>query len=431
VRTTEYASFGLVHYEHVAAGFVLHFSFHSVGDFGSAYRLHEVEREVQSGGDAAGGEAVGVVDDAGVRYRRAVFFEVVDGGVVGDRWSTLQEAGFREEHAASADGGDGRAGVVGVPEVVGDGAVLVFGPRAGAVSVVPAAAGDEDEVGVGVVGVAFDAEAVVRGDDWFAVRIDDARVEAGVLEHLVGGDRVEFVESVVDEDRDRLDAGAVHTSSRGRDSKTPQVSVVRGITTNLTPLSVAVGMVDVVGLGLGAVVVGALVVMHFTRSASRPAPEDITEDVLARRASTVEDPGFEEPYSRSVGGGAVGGAVVAGEGEGEEEEEEETGFDPSSISEDEIEYFDVEFVKEGSTIEVANNETLLEAGEDEGWDLPYACREGQCLSCGAHITDGDAHEFIRHGNNDTLSDDEMDQGYVLTCQAYPMADFSLETSETP
>lgn len=192
-------------------------------------------------------------------------------------------------------------------------------------------------------------------------------------------------------------------------------------------------MVDVVGLGLGAVVVGALVVLHFTRGAPRSTAEDITEDVLARRASTVEDSGFETPYSRSVGGGAVGGAVVGDEGEteGETESEEEAGFDPSSIPDDEIEYFDVEYVKEGTTIEVANNETLLEAGEDEGWDLPYACREGRCLSCGGHVTDGDAHDYIEHANNDMLSDDEMEDGYVLTCQAYPVADFSIETSETP
>ena len=85
----------------------------------------------------------------------------------------------------------------------------------------------------------------------------------------------------------------------------------------------------------------------------------------------------------------------------------------------------------GSTIEVANNETLLEAGEDEDWDLPYACRQGQCLSCGGKVQDGDAHEYVQHSNNETLGEDEVEKGYILTCTAYPTADLSLETNETP
>ena len=70
-------------------------------------------------------------------------------------------------------------------------------------------------------------------------------------------------------------------------------------------------------------------------------------------------------------------------------------------------------------------------GEDEDWDLPYACRQGQCLSCGGKVQDGDAHDFVRHSNNETLGDDEVEKGYILTCTAYPTDDFALETNETP
>lgn len=189
-------------------------------------------------------------------------------------------------------------------------------------------------------------------------------------------------------------------------------------------------MVDTLAVGGGLLLTLVLVVLHLTKGTKRSLPENLADELLQRRASTVEGTDFPEPMSRAIGGG--GGAVAAGGGASATEgEEEETGFDPSSIPDEEVEYYDVEFVKEGETIEVANTETLLEAGEDQGWDLPYACRQGQCLSCGGHIQDGDAHEFVRHGNNDTLSDDEMDRGYCLTCQAYPVADFSLETSETP
>jgi 2Fe-2S type ferredoxin len=184
----------------------------------------------------------------------------------------------------------------------------------------------------------------------------------------------------------------------------------------------------------GAVLTTTVVVLHYSRGTGWEPTEDISQEVLEKRAESVPETDFPEPMNRSIGGGgavgAVGGAEAGGElAEGEEEEDE--GFDPEAIPEDEIEVYEIEFEKEGETVEVANNETLLDAGEDEGWDLPYACREGSCLSCAGHIADGDAHDYIRHSNNDTLSDDEMDNGYCLTCTACPVDDFTLETSESP
>ena len=192
-------------------------------------------------------------------------------------------------------------------------------------------------------------------------------------------------------------------------------------------------MVTTLGVVAGAGLALVFVAFHFMKGTKPAAPEDIAQEVLEHRASTVPETDFPEPYNRSIGGGGgAAGAVGAGaEGELEEGEEEDEGFDPSSIPDDEVEYFEIEFVKEGETIEVASNENILDAGEDEGWDLPYACREGQCLSCGGHITNGDAHEYVQHSNNETLGDDEIEKGYVLTCTAYPTADFSIETNETP
>jgi 2Fe-2S type ferredoxin len=140
--------------------------------------------------------------------------------------------------------------------------------------------------------------------------------------------------------------------------------------------------------------------------------------------------------NRSIGGGGVAAGAIAGEGgsEGElEESAEEAGDeDPSAIPDEEAEVYEVEYVKEGSTIEVKENETLLEAGEDEGWDLPYACREGQCISCGGRITDGgNAEDYVVHHTNQMLGEPELDDGYTLTCVAYPISDLSLETRESP
>ena len=195
-------------------------------------------------------------------------------------------------------------------------------------------------------------------------------------------------------------------------------------------------MVSLVGIAAGATLTLVVVAFHYAKGTGWEAPEDISQQVLEQRAATVPETEFPEPYNRAIGGGAAPAAVPAGEAEGEleegeEEAEEDSGFDPEAISDDEVEYYEVEFAKEGETIEVGNNENLLEAGEDEGWDLPYACREGQCLSCGGLIPDGPAEEYIRHTNNDTLNEDDMDDGYCLTCVAYPIDDFTLETSESP
>ncbi|MWG36692.1 2Fe-2S iron-sulfur cluster-binding protein [Halomarina oriensis] len=194
-------------------------------------------------------------------------------------------------------------------------------------------------------------------------------------------------------------------------------------------------MVDVLGIGVGATIVLLVVVLHFSRGTEWTPTEDISSDVLERRASTVPETDFPEPMNRSIGGGGVAaGAVGAGsEGELEDGEGEETvDDDPSAIPDDEAETYEIEFVKEGTTISVKENTTVLEAGEEEGWDLPYACRQGQCISCAGHITDGGhAEDYIEHHTNEMLGDAEMSEGYTLTCVAYPTTDFSIETGESP
>ena len=196
-------------------------------------------------------------------------------------------------------------------------------------------------------------------------------------------------------------------------------------------------MVAIESVAAGAVLTLVVVLVHYSRGTGWDPTEDISNEVLERRAATVPETDFPEPYNRSIGGGGAVAGIPAGEAEGElaegedAEEAEDEGFDPDSIADDEVEYYEVEFAKEGETIEVANNETVLEAGEDEGWDLPYACREGQCVSCAGQIQDGPALDFVRHSNNEALFDDDMDDGYCLTCVAYPTDGFTIETGEQP
>ncbi|MFB6129601.1 MAG: 2Fe-2S iron-sulfur cluster-binding protein [Salinigranum sp.] len=196
-------------------------------------------------------------------------------------------------------------------------------------------------------------------------------------------------------------------------------------------------VVNMLGLGLGIVLTLVAVALHYSEGTGWMPTQDISQEVLERRAATVPETDFPAPMNRSIGGGAAAAAAAVGTGEGaeleaggEEAAEEESG--PWDVPDDEAEFYEVEFVKQGETIELASNKPVLDQGEDAGFDLPYACRQGQCVSCSAQITDGGSSEdYVVHNNQEMLSEDELGDGYTLTCVAYPKADFTLETSEAP
>ncbi|MEV0685380.1 ferredoxin--NADP reductase [Nocardia sp. NPDC050378] len=60
-------------------------------------------------------------------------------------------------------------------------------------------------------------------------------------------------------------------------------------------------------------------------------------------------------------------------------------------------------------------ETLLESARRGGLAPPFSCEQGNCATCIAKVVSG--HATMRH--NDALTDDEVADGYVLTCQAVP------------
>lgn len=70
--------------------------------------------------------------------------------------------------------------------------------------------------------------------------------------------------------------------------------------------------------------------------------------------------------------------------------------------------------KKGS-VKVTPGETLLESGRRAGMAPPFSCEAGNCGTCMAKLTEGTATMRI----NDALDDDEVAEGYVLTCQAVP------------
>jgi ferredoxin len=60
-------------------------------------------------------------------------------------------------------------------------------------------------------------------------------------------------------------------------------------------------------------------------------------------------------------------------------------------------------------------ETLLESARRAGLTPPFSCEAGNCGTCMAKLTNGSATMRV----NDALMDDEVEDGYVLTCQAVP------------
>ena len=64
-------------------------------------------------------------------------------------------------------------------------------------------------------------------------------------------------------------------------------------------------------------------------------------------------------------------------------------------------------------------ETLLESARRAGLDPPFNCEAGNCGTCMAILTEGHATMRI----NDALEDDEVAEGYILTCQGVPDTDF--------
>lgn len=62
--------------------------------------------------------------------------------------------------------------------------------------------------------------------------------------------------------------------------------------------------------------------------------------------------------------------------------------------------------------------SILEAGHLAGADLPFACKGGVCCTCKAKIIEGTAVMDVNYA----LEKDEVEAGYILTCQAHPTSE---------
>ncbi|MCZ7565987.1 MAG: CDP-6-deoxy-delta-3,4-glucoseen reductase [Burkholderiales bacterium] len=78
----------------------------------------------------------------------------------------------------------------------------------------------------------------------------------------------------------------------------------------------------------------------------------------------------------------------------------------------------------GHVFSVPDGQTILQAALDQGFPLPYGCRDGACGSCKGKVLEGEVDRGKYHPS--ALSDDERAAGYALFCQARPRSDVVIE-----
>lgn len=82
-------------------------------------------------------------------------------------------------------------------------------------------------------------------------------------------------------------------------------------------------------------------------------------------------------------------------------------------------------LKLNRTIQVPDDQYIIDIAEEVGIRLPSGCKQGECSTCIAKLISGE----IDQSEQKFLRLQEIQAGYVVTCVSYPLSDCVLETHQ--